>query len=1085
MVELMKASAGSGKTYTLAKKYIGLLLESKERDAYRHILAVTFTNKATDEMKSRILKELYIMAVKPDESDYLGDFVPSVLPTKEDLQRKSARVMSDILHDYSAFAISTIDKFFQQTLKAFAHEIGQFASYQVELDRDAVVEESVDRLLDSLTEDKKELRDWLTENLMDQIERGGKYRVDASLMDIAKRLGSRQRKDAVKEAGLKADARDKNELRKVREASRIIIADGFDRLVGSSEAILSELGKYGLDVKADKRTFFGHFAVFSKLRKGDPVELPGTSFINKLGDPSKWFTGDQKKRFKADIGLMASNISSYVAAVEDFFRPDRLLDYNTACILDSQLYGLGLAGELEQMFKEIMKEKNIMCLDDSNEILRDIINGSDAPFIYEKTGVRFDHFLLDEFQDTSRVQYDNFLPLLKESHSKGGRNLIVGDVKQSIYRWRGSDWNLLNSEIRGHFDRVEDNTLQTNWRSLADVIKFNNVLFWTLARVVDRQDISKETVEAIKDSLKDPESENERGPVAEIYADVMQKVAPKHKEGGSVKVTFVPAPEKGKGDNGFQKDRIYATIMDLTSKGARLGDIAILVRGNAEGEKIAAFLLEKNISVITDESLKVKKSATVRRLMSLMSYVDNPADMVNGYLAEQLDIDAPPSYRSLIDLAEYFLRELKLKTGDGWRNEIPHIQSYMDAIQDYVSTRDNSLHNFLKYWEEKDPSISSPSSGDAVRVMTIHKSKGLAFPFVILPYAEKIGFYKSGKMWCSPHLEGTRLEGVAEGTYDVMLSESSCLTHFGRHYTRESFLQLVDNMNILYVALTRAEKGMHIIANMPGKTRRDNIESGTYDFKNFAELIYWFVSSSGILDGIELTIDKDEDEEDKDTQNFLFGTVYDFTRMKRESDDMETFVRKEGNDFPSVPLNPVVPVMDQEDEEMVDVRELSRLKFSADSLDFFSEDKAGIDASPRLKGIVLHDILSRLTDASELEGSVEAAVSSGDVDLSQRDEILDLLKERIASKPEWFATDGVKVMNETTLIDPKGGMYRPDRVMIAENGSVTIVDYKFGEHYRSYERKLKIYADLWRNMGYTDVLAVLWYVNEDKVIDVI
>ena len=1085
MVELMKASAGSGKTYTLAKKYIGLLLESRDRDAYRHILAVTFTNKATDEMKSRILKELYIMATKPHESDYLNDFVPSVLPTKEDLQRKSARVMSDILHDYSAFAISTIDKFFQQTLKAFAHEIGQFASYQVELDRDSVVEESVDRLLDSLTEEKKELRGWLTENLLDQIERGGKYRVDASLMDIAKRLGSRQRKDAVKEAGLKADTRDKEDLKKVRTASRKIIAEGFDRLVEASEAVLSELGKYGLEVKADKRTFFGHFAVFSKMQKGESVELPGTSFMNKLADSSKWFTGDQKKRFKSQLDLIASNISPYVSVVEEFFKAENLMDYNTACILDSQLYGLGLAGELEQMFKEIMKEKNIMCLDDSNEILRDIINGSDAPFIYEKTGVRFDHFLLDEFQDTSRVQYDNFLPLLKESHSKGGRNLIVGDVKQSIYRWRGSDWNLLNNEIRGHFDKVEDNTLETNWRSLADVIKFNNVLFWTLARVLDRQDISEETVEAVMDSLADPESEKERGPVAEIYADVMQKVAPKHKEGGSVKVTFVPAPEKGKGDNGFQRDKILETIRELTSRGARLGDIAILVRGNAEGEKIAAFLLEENIAVITDESLKVKKSATVRRLMSLMSYVDNPADMVNGYLAEQLDIDAPSSYRSLIDLAEYFLRELKLKTGDGWKSEIPHIQSYMDAIQDYVSTHDNSLHNYLKYWEDKDPSISSPSSGDAVRVMTVHKSKGLAFPYVILPYAEKIGFYKSGKMWCAPQLEGTQLEGVAEGTYDVMLSEASCLTHFSRHYTRESFLQLVDNMNILYVALTRAEKGMHIIANAPGKTRRDNIESGTYDFKNFAELIYWFVSSSEILDGIELIVDKNEEDDGKDILNFHFGSGYDFTKMKRESDEMEAFVQRGGNEFPSVPLNPVVPVMDQEDGDMVDVRELSRLKFSADSLDFFAEDKAGIEASPRLKGIVLHDILSRLTDVSELEDAVDAAVNSGDVDLPQREEILALLNERIASKPQWFAAEGVKVMNETTLIDTKGKMYRPDRVMIAENGSVVIVDYKFGEHYSSYETKLKIYADLWRSMGYTDVSAMLWYVNDDKIITVV
>lgn len=292
-------------------------------------------------------------------------------------------------------------------------------------------------------------------------------------------------------------------------------------------------------------------------------------------------------------------------------------------------------------------------------------------------------------------------------------------------------------------------------------------------------------------------------------------------------------------------------------------------------------------------------------------------------------------------------------------------------------------------------------------------------------------------------------------------------------------------MNILYVALTRAEKGMHIIANVPGKSRRENIESGIYDFKNFAELIYWFVSSSGILEGIELTIEKNEEEEGKDILDFLYGTGYDFNEMKRESDEMDAFVQREGDEFPSVPLNPVVPVTEQEDGEMVDVRELSRLKFSADSLDFFSEDKAGIEASPRLKGILLHDILSRLTDVSELADAVDAAVSSGDVDLSQREELVALLNERILSKPEWFAAEGMKVMNETSLIDSDGRMYRPDRVMIAADGSVCIVDYKFGEHHRTYERQLRGYADIWRRMGYTDVTAVLWYVNEDKVIDVI
>lgn len=1083
MLELMKASAGSGKTYTLAKKYIALLLGNNDREAYRHILAVTFTNKATDEMKSRILKELFIMATEPLKSDYYKDFVPSVLSDEERLKMKSAQVLSDILHDYSAFSVSTIDKFFQQTLKAFAHEIGQFASYQVELDRDSVVEESVDRLLDTLTEDKKELREWLTENLLDQLERGGKYRVDASLMDIAKRLGSRQRKDAVKEAEMDRKSVDKENLKSMRTSIRNILKDGRDGLISASEAILAEVGRYGISVTESKRTFLGHFACFAKVGKGEFIEMPSDSFLSKLDSPDKWFTAEQKKKFKTSLGDISSAIAPEVSAVADFFSKD-IIAYNTACILDSQLYGLGLAGELDQMFKEIIKEKNIMCLDDSNEILRDIINGSDAPFIYEKTGLRYDHFLLDEFQDTSRVQYDNFLPLLRESDANGGKNLIVGDVKQSIYRWRGSDWNLLNKEIRGHFDDVTDDSLDTNWRSLKNVVEFNNTLFKTISMVLDCENISQDAVNEYKSVLeKSPEKMMEKGPMSEIYSDVEQKVAPKHKAGGSVDLTFVPSPQRGSNEPDLQMVQILSRIDSLKSQGARLSDIAVLVRGNAEGEKIASALLENSIAVITDESLKVKKSSTVRKMMSLMSYVDNPADKVNGYLAGQLNISMPSSYRSLIDLAEYFLRELKLKDGEGWKNEIPHIQSYMDAVQEYVSAHDNSLHNFLKYWEEKDPSISSPSAGDAVRIMTVHKSKGLAFPYVILPYAEKISFYKSSRMWCSPALKGTPLEGVAEGVYDVMLSEKTGLTSFSGHYDKERFMQLVDNINILYVALTRAEKGMHIIADAPSKSRFDNISSSVYDFKSFSELIFWFVSFSEIMDGIKGWTEKDKETE-KEILHFSYGEKFDFAHMKRDFDEVEAFVPSDGNEFPSIPLNPSVPVMDS-DDEMVDVREIGRLKFSMDSLDFFSDGKAGIDASPRLRGIVLHDILSRVSDPSDLDAAVDVAVDSGDIDMSQRDEFVSLLKERMESRPEWFASEGLEVLNEATLIDTDGNMYRPDRVVISAGGAVRIVDYKFGDHHRSYERQLSRYADLWRRMGYNDVTATLWYVHTGEIVQVV
>ena len=239
MIEIMKASAGSGKTYSLARKYISLLLGSSDRYAYRHILAVTFTNKATDEMKERILKELHVLSVSPEKSGYHDFFVPSVFPSDAELQQKAETVLHDILHDYSAFAVSTIDRFFQQTLKAFSREIGQFASYQVELDKDSLVAESVDRILDSLTEDDGSLLSWLTENVLEQIENGGRYSMDANLLEMARRLKSPQRKDAAEAAGIDPDAVcSKDKLMQIRNLCRELTAAFRDDVKAKAKRFL-------------------------------------------------------------------------------------------------------------------------------------------------------------------------------------------------------------------------------------------------------------------------------------------------------------------------------------------------------------------------------------------------------------------------------------------------------------------------------------------------------------------------------------------------------------------------------------------------------------------------------------------------------------------------------------------------------------------------------------------------------------------------------------------------------------------------------------------------------------------------------
>ena len=1058
-LEIMKASAGSGKTYRLARKYIGLLLESQDRYAYRHILAVTFTNKATDEMKGRILKELHILSCTPENSDYYTCFVPHKFPSSEELQEKARVVLSDMLHDYSAFSVSTIDRFFQQTLKSFAREIGQFASYQVELDKDSLIAESVDRVLDSLTEADASLLSWLTDNVLEQIEQGGRYSMDANLLEMAGRLKSSQRQDVVERTGISADEEySKEKLIGIRRECRRIVTDFRKEVVIRARKALDILEQAGVSPEESTRGFMKTLYAYAELTEYDKVDQLKPSFVSRALDSDQWFP-------KLKAGKLLPLVYPFLEApLHDFcslFGKEFKL-YNTALILDEQLYGLGVAGELNRAFKELMREKNVLCIDDSNTILRDIIDGSDAPFVYEKLGVRYEHFLLDEFQDTSGVQWNNFSPLLGESDSNGNENLIVGDVKQSIYRWRGSDWRLLDVTVPGEFPGHEEEVLDTNYRSLFNVVQFNNCFFSAAAGILDGM------------------CGNEDGQLGRIYSDVRQKVGKKVPEKGNVSLTFCSR------DAELQK--VLEAVIEAVASGAQLSDIAVLVRSNAIGEAVATFLIDNGIAVVTDDSLKVKNSMTVRRLVSLMSFIDNPLDTVNGYLASALEVSAPEDCTCLMDLAESLFRSLKENDReDAWKGEILHIQSFMDNLQDYVASNGNNLRGFLKYWEEENPSISSPSSGESVRVMTIHKSKGLDFPYVIVPFVENINMYKSDRYWCVPHLEGTSLEGVAEGVYDVTLSKASEDTLFAEDYVHERFLQMVDNINTLYVALTRAALGMHIIAKTPSAKCLKALDSGDLSqFTDFSQLLYWFASLSSR--GCEIPGSEDlvapfsvSCTVDDEQERFDIGTIIDFAGYRKPGPGgPEAFVMGFGDKYPSIPLNPSAG------DASMDVRERGRLKFSADSLDFFSDGgQVGISASNRLMGVVLHNVLAQVRAPEDLGKAVEMAVASGDLTVDEAEEVRSLLDLRIGQVRDrgWFPSSEGDILNEVSLIDSDGKIYRPDRV-VRRSSSVVIIDYKFGEHDRKYERQLKRYSDIWKKMGYADVSSYLWYIHTGDIMEV-
>ena len=569
----------------------------------------------------------------------------------------------------------------------------------------------------------------------------------------------------------------------------------------------------------------------------------------------------------------------------------------------------------------------------------------------------------------------------------------MGDVKQSIYRWRDSDWRLLGQDVKKEFPQATEESPDENWRSAREVVAFNSGFFPYAAEAVGLQ---------------------------EMYSNVVQKARADEAQPGCVRVTFTSD----------QLQAVLDSVADVRSRGAELRDIAILVRWKKEGALLADALISAGYNVISDDSLDLKGAVTVRRLVSLLNYYDNPENTVGSWLARSIGVEFPDNYHSLVDFCECLLRELQEYDPRTFEAESLFIGAFMDRLQEWTETGGNNLRAFVRAWDEADEIyIGSPENSDAVRIMTIHKSKGLEFPHVIFPYADKVGLFKGVTRWCRLDGGGSALGHVADGIYPVDLSGSTARTLFAPYYEEERKMQLVDNLNIFYVAMTRASKSLHVIAKEPAKGKKPALKEGkAVDWSNFSEMLYAWCG------GFE---------------EMTYGTPYDFAAMERKP-------LESGKPFASVwnsiPLG-------------------GRLKASQDASDYFGEDgHTGAEASGRLRGIELHAMLS-LADKPE------------DLPLDMDAESRKLLAERMEAHPEWFA-GASRGRNEVSVFDADGTLHRPDRVVDMPDGSIAVIDYKFGAERNSYLRQVAGYVRLYRDMGYPSVRGYVWYVPEDKVVEV-
>ena len=1093
MIRLLKSSAGSGKTFNLAKTYIEMLLEGADSFSYRNVLAVTFTNKATAEMKGRILKELSILSDDPSASDYIEDFRKKF--GNDALIKKKARsLLVNILHDYGSFSVSTIDKFFQRTLKAFAREVGQYASYQVELDKASLVHESVDRVLSSINEQDdngKALLGWLSDSVMEGIEDTGKFNLERQLYKSANSLLSEEHREVVESNNIDEDkAYSKENIALLRKRLSGMIRSFRSDLQKAARGVAAVFDAAGVGLNQTyKSTFKSPITKLSDTSKG--IKRPSNTFFEIGPDPEKWFKKD--KEHDRLVGLTSAALP-HVEKIIDLF-DNHFTEYNNAKALYSGLHGMGILSEIRQQFQDLMKEKNVLSIDDSNVLLRKIIGEDDAPFIYEKLGVTLEHFLLDEFQDTSLVQWQNFLPLLKESEANsdpGKRtNLIVGDVKQSIYRFRGSDWKLLDHYVKDSFPSADDSDpLKQNWRSLKEVVTFNNRFFRFAAGVIDRKFGAGDKVKR-------------------IYSDVEQEVKSRDKAPGSVRATYCADKES-------ERATVLASIDNARKRGAKWSDIAILVRGNKTGSDLASLLVSNNIPVVSDDSLLVSSCLAVRKLVSLLSLILDPDLKIGQYMTKEMGITLPSSWYSLVDLSEDLLRKMRKSDPSMFEGTVPYIMAFMDDLQEWTAANGNNLREYLNHWDESELKIASPADSDAVRIITVHKAKGLEFPYVIVPMAENVELSKSDTKWSVPDSDSTLMDGIEKAAFPIRLSDSSVGTMFEDDYRNELFLQYVDNMNIFYVALTRAGKELHVISNKPSEKCRNAVVSfipadgadvldGQFptEVANFSQVLYLFLKGgfdgchpvTSVLDEWLSAEDKDGTlpEEDPDSspavyEEFYIGEPYDYNKMKREAKD---YIPVEAG-YPSYPVSGEEGVKEEESEEDAEkgkdnVASMGRLRFRSDAADFFKiGSDPGIGSSPRLRGIVLHDILSRVSVPSDLKPSIDEALLAGDLDSEDAQEYFNMLSSLLksVSGKGWFPTDRSNVSNESSIISIKGDTYRPDRV-VKDGNTLKVIDYKFVEDIEAsrassewkYIKQVGGYMSLYRQMGWPDVKGAIWYIS--------
>ena len=1063
-----KASAGSGKTFTLAVEYIKLLINNPQ--SYRNILAVTFTNKATEEMKMRILSQLYgIWKHLPDSRDYLDKIIDETSLSEDVVTQRAGIALNLLLHNYNYFRVETIDTFFQSVLRNLARELDLTANLRIGLNDIQVEEQAVDRLIDSLTHQDVMLQ-WIMKYIMENISDDRSWNIIGQVKQFGRTIFRDYYKEQSKELNKLIGV--KGFLEAYAKQMREIRANAQQQMKGYAQQFFDILENESIGVQDLSYGKTGVYGFFLKLYNGQFDEnIVGTRVTDCMTSPEKWYSKKNCSRPEMVHMLADSTLMPLLRqAVED--RPRQWKLFKSADLTLSHLNQLRLLDHIDQKVREMNSEANRFLLSDTQQLLHELIKDSDSPFIFEKIGTQLEHVMIDEFQDTSTVQWQNFKVLLQEcmSHTDT-ENLIVGDVKQSIYRWRSGDWRLLNAidtDFPHANEVMEIRPLKTNYRSERRIIDFNNAFFKEAAQ--QEYDSQRENYPQGAEQLRN------------AYSDVEQLIPDKRGNDGMVSVCLLPQRDYQATVLGMLTD----TVSTLLDKGQKAQDIAILVRSNQYIPMVANYFAEHlpEVRIVSDEAFRLDTSVSVNILVQTLHLLTHPDDLLakatvaklyqrsvlgtstaeNELLIKSQPLDEllPETFvQHTQELLQLPLYELTERLYAIFELERLHEQSaYICAFYDQLNrfTQDNStdIDAFIDEWKESICSKTIQScETDGIRILSIHKSKGLEFDNVLIPFCDW-RLEHSDILWCRP----------AESPFDALplvpvdFSQKQMMgTVFEQAYLDEHLQNIVDNLNLLYVAFTRASKNLFVIGRRETKnTRSTLIES--------------------VLPKLEL---KGSTLEGKEDNNGPLTFVYGEMANNKEPLQNKEHKNASGNVF----LQPVThkPITLTSFDAKVEFRQSNK------SHEFIEGDDEGQELSYIKIGSVLHNIFSTINTSADIDQALSQLQQDGvlyDNDVT-REKVTNMLHKRLESNrvKDWFS-DHWKLYNECSIVFMKDGKLmerRPDRVMT--NGEEThVVDFKFGRPHEEYHEQVQEYMQLLRSMGLPNVKGWLWYVYSNKIEEV-